>query len=64
VKEINMRKEKNICPVKYGGDCLCVSSGHSSWLQIQRSRDRFPALPDILRSSGSGTGSTQLRECN
>jgi hypothetical protein len=25
---------------------------------------RFPALPDFLRSSGSGTGSTQLREYN
>jgi hypothetical protein len=24
-------------------------------------RVRFPALPDSLRSSGSGTGSTQLR---
>jgi hypothetical protein len=23
---------------------------------------RFPALPDFLRSSSSGTGSTQLRE--
>jgi hypothetical protein len=34
------------------------STGQSSWLQIQRSRVRFPALPDFLRSSGSGTGST------
>jgi hypothetical protein len=25
---------------------------------------RFPALPDFLRSSGSGTGSTQVREYN
>jgi hypothetical protein len=24
----------------------------------------FPALPDFLRSSGSGTGSTQPREYN
>jgi hypothetical protein len=40
------------------------SSGHSFWLQIQRSRVRFPALPDILRSRGSGTGSTQPREEN
>jgi hypothetical protein len=31
------------------------SSGQSSWLQIQRSRVRFTALPDFLRSSGSGT---------
>jgi hypothetical protein len=35
------------------------SSGQSSWLQIHRSPVRFPALPDFLRSSGSGTGSTQ-----
>jgi hypothetical protein len=42
---------------------LC-SSGQSSWLQIQRPRVRFPGLPDFLRSSGSGTGSTQPREYN
>jgi hypothetical protein len=40
------------------------SSGQSSWLQIQRSRVRFLAPPDFLRSSGSGTGSTQLRQDN
>ena len=40
------------------------SSGQSFWLQIQRSRVRFPALPDFLSSSGSGTGSTQPRESN
>jgi hypothetical protein len=40
------------------------SSGQSSWLQMQRSRIRFPELPDFLRSSGSGTGSTQPREYN
>jgi hypothetical protein len=40
------------------------SSGQSFWLQIQRSRVRFQALPDFLRSSGSGTGSTQPREDN
>ena len=38
------------------------SSGHNFWLQIQRSRVRFPALLDFLSSSGSGTGSTQPRE--
>jgi hypothetical protein len=38
------------------------SSGQSFWLQIQTSRVRFPALPDFLSSSGSGTGSTQARE--
>jgi hypothetical protein len=31
---------------------------------IQRSRVRFPALQNFLRSSGSGTGSTQPREDN
>jgi hypothetical protein len=40
------------------------SSGQSSWLQILRSRVRFPALPDFPRSSGSGTGSTQSRVDN
>jgi hypothetical protein len=35
------------------------SSSQSSWLQIRRSRVRFP---DIKKSSGSGTGSTQPRE--
>ena len=40
------------------------SSGQSFWLQIQRSRVRFPALPDFLSSRGSGTGSTQPREVN
>ena len=37
-------------------------SGQSFWLQIQRSRVRFPALPDFLSGSGSGTGYTQPRE--
>jgi hypothetical protein len=40
------------------------SSGQRSWLQIQRSRVRFPAIQDFLRSSGSGTGSTQPNEDN
>ena len=40
------------------------SSGQSFWLQIQRSRVRFPALPDFLISSGSGTGYTHPREVN
>jgi hypothetical protein len=38
------------------------SSDQSSWLQVQRSRVRFQELPDFLRSSGSGTVSTQPRE--
>jgi hypothetical protein len=40
------------------------SSGQSSWLQTQRSGFDSRALPDFLRSSGSGTGSTQPREYN
>jgi hypothetical protein len=40
------------------------SSGHSFWLQIQRSRVRFPALSVFLRSSGSGMGFTQPHEDN
>ena len=40
------------------------SSGQSFWLQIQRSRVLFPALPDFLSSSGSGMGSIHLREVN
>jgi hypothetical protein len=39
---------------------LLWSSGQSSWLHTQRSRVQFPTLLDILSSSGSGTGSTQL----
>jgi hypothetical protein len=35
------------------------SGGQSSWLLTQRSRVRFPTLPDFLSSSGSGMGSTQ-----
>jgi hypothetical protein len=35
------------------------SIGQSSWLETQKSRDRFPALPDFLSSSGPGTGSSQ-----
>jgi hypothetical protein len=40
------------------------SSGSSFWPQIQSSLVRFLALPDFLRSRGSGTGSTQPREDN
>jgi hypothetical protein len=40
------------------------SSGQSFCLQIQRFQVRFQALPDFLRSRGSGTGSTQPRDCN
>jgi hypothetical protein len=37
------------------------SSGQSFWLQIQRSRIRFPTLPDFLRIGGSGTGCNPIR---
>jgi hypothetical protein len=30
------------------------------WLQIQRYRAQFPALPDFLRGNKSGTGSISL----
>jgi hypothetical protein len=40
------------------------SSGKSSWLQIERSRVLFPALPDLLRNSGSRTASTHTRDDN
>jgi hypothetical protein len=49
-----------LCPPLWSG-------GQSSWLQIQRSRVRFPALPHFVRSrggglksSGSGTGPLSL----
>jgi hypothetical protein len=37
---------------------------HLIFLNIQMSRVRFPALPNFLRSRGSGTGSTQPRDYN
>jgi hypothetical protein len=39
-------------------------NGQSPWLQTQRSRVLFLALPDFLSRSGSGTGSTQSRKDN
>ena len=57
-----------LCTLKNGSYVVAgpplLSSGQSFWLQIQRSRVRFPALSDFLSSSGSGTGSTQPREVN
>jgi hypothetical protein len=42
-------------------DRLCCVVG---WPQILRSRVRFPALLDFLRSGGSGPGSAEPREEN
>jgi hypothetical protein len=36
------------------------SSGQSSWLQIQTSRVRFPALPDFLIRVGMERGALSL----
>jgi hypothetical protein len=55
---------KNIIKMKVKAISPLSSSGQSSWRQTQRSRVLFPALPNYLRSSGSGTGSTQPREDN
>jgi hypothetical protein len=40
-------------------DCLCGLVVRIPGYRYQRSRARFLALPDFLRNSGSGTGSTQ-----
>jgi hypothetical protein len=42
---------------------LCIAS-QSFWLQIQRSRVRFPTPRNFLRSRGFGTESTQPHEDN
>jgi hypothetical protein len=38
------------------------SSGQDSWLRVQRSRVRSPALPDSLRRSEFETGTNQPLE--
>jgi hypothetical protein len=43
---------------------LLWSSGQNSWLQIQRFRVRFSALPHFLISNRSGTWSTQTCQYN
>jgi hypothetical protein len=54
---------RNTRPIDGSSNCglnrLCGLVVKSSWLPTQRSRVRFPALPDFLSSSGSRTGSTQ-----
>jgi hypothetical protein len=44
--------------------CTLWYNDQTSWLRIQRSRVRFPALPDFLRSSVFGTSSIQPSEDN
>jgi hypothetical protein len=44
-------------------DCLCGLVDRVSGYR-SRGLGSIPALPDFLRSSGSGTGSTQPREYN
>jgi hypothetical protein len=65
-KVISVKYVINNMP-KYG-TCIFIflfDAGRKySWLQIQRSRVRFPVLPDFLRSSDSETESTQPREDN
>jgi hypothetical protein len=53
----------NCCKLKYSNflTIVCLPFDRLCGLEV---RVRFPALPDFLRSSGSGTGSTQLREHN
>jgi hypothetical protein len=43
---------------------VCYGLVISSWLQIETSWLRFPALPDFLSSIGLGTGSTQPGDDN
>jgi hypothetical protein len=63
-RELELPNIKNLVPAIVGVRPPLWSSVQSFWLQIQRSRVRFPALPDFLSSSGSGPGSTQPREVN
>jgi hypothetical protein len=53
--------ELNLC-------MLCRRKSMVWWSEFMATdpepRVRFPAIPDFLRSSGSGTGSTQPRDYN
>jgi hypothetical protein len=66
----NNRMDK-LCNGEHIKLCLiiqfCMTASLVCWsefLATDRYRVRFPALPDFMRSSGSGTGSTQPREYN
>jgi hypothetical protein len=54
----------NIFTVPSVGTISVWSSRQNYWLQIQRSQFRFPTILYFLKSNGSGTGSSQLREEN
>jgi hypothetical protein len=58
-----MRSQRLKCELLHITWSPLWSSGQSCWLQIQRCRVRFPALPDFL-SSSSRTEPTQPREDN
>jgi hypothetical protein len=58
------RNLARVCPhsTQRSGNGICTLWTHPRF--VQRSRVRFPALSDFLRSSGSRTGSAQPRETN
>jgi hypothetical protein len=58
VKSFSITKHK----LQTKGSEKYMDSARDKWYSGQRSRVRFPALPDFLRSGGSGTGSTQPPE--
>jgi hypothetical protein len=64
LQKVSCREKKLISLVYFNFGLPLWSSCHSSWLQIQRCRVRSPDLPDFLRSSESGRGSTQPRQYN
>jgi hypothetical protein len=60
-ENININSATGRCKNTIFVRCLRYS-GHRSWLQIQRSRFRFLAPPDVLRRNWSEAGFTQPRE--
>jgi hypothetical protein len=61
---INSRQVERFCYLLSSLRPFLLPSGQTSWLEIQRSRVVFPALPNFLRSARPGTRSTQPREDN
>jgi hypothetical protein len=63
--------DEDVCRANFkilGRSTLSVTASVVQWSELLATdselRVRFPTLPDFLRSSGSGTGSTQPREDN